>query len=153
MAELHFFTGTMDSGKSTLALQTNHNHAARGRVGRIFTTHDRAGEEVVYGPDGLLAWADRVKAAVHASYAALAAVHQALAAQAGPAVQASAMGAAAAPRRTVRRFIAVFGRDANGGAKPRLTRSRTERSHDRVGTAPGDPSARIRPRPTSVERR
>jgi thymidine kinase len=34
----------MDSGKSTLALQTNHNHAARGRAGRIFTTHDRAGE-------------------------------------------------------------------------------------------------------------
>ncbi len=43
MAELHFYTGTMDSGKSTLALQTNHNHAARGRVGRIFTSHDRAG--------------------------------------------------------------------------------------------------------------
>jgi thymidine kinase len=34
----------MDSGKSTLALQTNHNHAARGLVGRLFTTHDRAGE-------------------------------------------------------------------------------------------------------------
>jgi thymidine kinase len=34
----------MDSGKSTLALQTNHNHAARGRVGRIFTNHDRSGE-------------------------------------------------------------------------------------------------------------
>ncbi len=33
----------MDSGKSTLALQTNHNHAARGRQGRMFTTHDRAG--------------------------------------------------------------------------------------------------------------
>jgi len=44
VAELQFFTGTMDSGKSTLALQTNHNHAARGRAGRIFTTHDRAGE-------------------------------------------------------------------------------------------------------------
>src|SRR3954447_20561368 len=44
VAELHFFTGTMDSGKSTLALQTNHNHAARGRVGTLFTTHDRAGE-------------------------------------------------------------------------------------------------------------
>ena len=43
MAELQFFTGTMDSGKSTLALQTNHNHASRGRVGRIFTSHDRAG--------------------------------------------------------------------------------------------------------------
>ena len=33
MADLHFFTGTMDSGKSTLALQTNHNHAARGLAG------------------------------------------------------------------------------------------------------------------------
>ena len=44
VAELQFFTGTMDSGKSTLALQTNHNHAARGRVGRIFTTLDRAGD-------------------------------------------------------------------------------------------------------------
>ncbi len=43
MAELQFFTGTMDSGKSTLALQTNHNHAARGRVGQIFVTRDRAG--------------------------------------------------------------------------------------------------------------
>lgn len=43
MAELHFFTGTMDSGKSTLALQTNHNHAARGRAGRLFAAHDRGG--------------------------------------------------------------------------------------------------------------
>ena len=53
MAELHFFTGTMDSGKSTLALQTNHNHAARGRVGRIFTTHDRAGQSKVSSRLGL----------------------------------------------------------------------------------------------------
>ena len=53
MAELQFFTGTMDSGKSTLALQTNHNHAARGRVGRIFTTHDRAGEAMVSSRLGL----------------------------------------------------------------------------------------------------
>ena len=53
MAELHFFTGTMDSGKSTLALQTNHNHAARGRVGRIFTTQDRAGTAVVSSRLGL----------------------------------------------------------------------------------------------------
>lgn len=44
MAELSFFTGTMDSGKSTLALQTDHNRAARGLHGRIFTSHDRAGE-------------------------------------------------------------------------------------------------------------
>ena len=53
MAELHFFTGTMDSGKSTLALQTNHNHAARGRIGRIFTTHDRAGEATISSRLGL----------------------------------------------------------------------------------------------------
>jgi thymidine kinase len=53
VAELQFFTGTMDSGKSTLALQTNHNHAARGRVGRIFTTHDRAGESILSSRLGL----------------------------------------------------------------------------------------------------
>jgi len=53
VAELHFFTGTMDSGKSTLALQTNHNHAARGRVGRIFTTHDRAGAALLSSRLGL----------------------------------------------------------------------------------------------------
>ncbi len=43
----------MDSGKSTLALQTNHNHAARGRIGRIFTTHDRAGEATLSSRLGL----------------------------------------------------------------------------------------------------
>jgi thymidine kinase len=53
VAELQFFTGTMDSGKSTLALQTNHNHAVRGRSGRIFTTHDRAGEALLSSRLGL----------------------------------------------------------------------------------------------------
>ena len=53
MAELQFFTGTMDSGKSTLALQTNHNHAARGRVGRIFATRDRAGAGLLSSRLGL----------------------------------------------------------------------------------------------------
>jgi thymidine kinase len=53
MPELQFFTGTMDSGKSTLALQTDHNHAARGRIGRIFTTHDRAGEATISSRLGL----------------------------------------------------------------------------------------------------
>ncbi|MGN6403827.1 MAG: thymidine kinase, partial [Sinomonas sp.] len=33
MAELVFFTGTMDSGKSTLALQMDYNHRAGGRHG------------------------------------------------------------------------------------------------------------------------
>ncbi|TXL62908.1 thymidine kinase [Aeromicrobium terrae] len=43
MAELNFYSGTMDCGKSTLALQMDHNHRARGRVGMVFTSHDRAG--------------------------------------------------------------------------------------------------------------
>ena len=47
MAELIFFTGTMDCGKSTLALQTDYTHRSHGRVGRLFTSHDRAGESIV----------------------------------------------------------------------------------------------------------
>jgi thymidine kinase len=53
MAELVFFTGTMDCGKSTLALQTDHNHAARGRVGLILTSRDRAGEATLSSRLGL----------------------------------------------------------------------------------------------------
>ncbi|KOU48503.1 thymidine kinase [Streptomyces sp. WM6378] len=44
MPELVFFSGTMDCGKSTLALQITHNRSARGLVGVIFTRDDRAGE-------------------------------------------------------------------------------------------------------------
>lgn len=43
MAELVFFSGTMDSGKSTLALQMDHNYGVRGRSGLIYTRGDRAG--------------------------------------------------------------------------------------------------------------
>lgn len=44
MPELVFFSGTMDCGKSTLALQISHNRSARGLQGLIFTRDDRAGE-------------------------------------------------------------------------------------------------------------
>lgn len=44
MPELVFFSGTMDCGKSTLALQMGHNRSARGLKGVIFTRDDRAGE-------------------------------------------------------------------------------------------------------------
>ncbi|MFD5450014.1 thymidine kinase [Streptomyces sp. NPDC003470] len=44
MPELVFFSGTMDCGKSTLALQIAHNRSARGLEGLIFTRDDRAGE-------------------------------------------------------------------------------------------------------------
>jgi thymidine kinase len=53
VAELTFWTGTMDAGKSTLALQTNHNHAARGRMGLIFTAHDRSGSALISSRLGL----------------------------------------------------------------------------------------------------
>ncbi|ARH93571.1 MULTISPECIES: thymidine kinase [Streptomyces] len=44
MSALVFFSGTMDCGKSTLALQIGHNRSARGLQGVIFTRDDRAGE-------------------------------------------------------------------------------------------------------------
>ena len=53
MAELVFFSGTMDCGKSTLALQTHHNHAARGRDGVLFTRMDRAGAAIISSRLGL----------------------------------------------------------------------------------------------------
>ncbi|MHA7263820.1 thymidine kinase [Arthrobacter sp. TMN-37] len=53
MAELLFFCGTMDSGKSTLALQMEHNHRARGRKGVLFSCHDRAGESMISSRLGL----------------------------------------------------------------------------------------------------
>jgi thymidine kinase len=53
VAELVFFNGTMDCGKSTLALQMHHNHAARGRAGVIFTKLDRAGTAVLSSRLGL----------------------------------------------------------------------------------------------------
>jgi len=53
MAELIYYCGTMDSGKSTLALQTAHNHHSRGRSGVIFTNKDRAGSGVISSRLGL----------------------------------------------------------------------------------------------------
>jgi thymidine kinase len=62
VAELVFFTGTMDSGKSTLALQMDHNHRAGGRRGVLFTKHDRAGEAVITSRLGLRVEASEVAA-------------------------------------------------------------------------------------------
>ena len=53
MAELLFYAGTMDCGKSTLALQTDFNHTARGRSGLVLTRLDRAGESVLSSRLGL----------------------------------------------------------------------------------------------------
>jgi thymidine kinase len=53
MAELVFFTGPMDCGKSTLALQTAYTENAAGRQGRLFTSLDRAGDAVISSRIGL----------------------------------------------------------------------------------------------------
>jgi len=53
VAELIFYAGTMDCGKSTLALQTNYNHASRGRAGIMFTRLDRLGQSLVSSRLGL----------------------------------------------------------------------------------------------------
>lgn len=53
MAELIFFSGTMDCGKSTLALQVDYNHRARGQRGILFSCHDRAGGSMISSRLGL----------------------------------------------------------------------------------------------------
>ncbi|KUJ68638.1 thymidine kinase [Streptomyces albus subsp. albus] len=61
MPELVFFSGTMDCGKSTLALQIEHNRSARGLQGMIFTRDDRAGAGKLSSRLGLVT--DAVEAA------------------------------------------------------------------------------------------
>ncbi len=41
-AQLKFFYGPMDCGKSTLALQMDYNHSRQGRRGLVLTRHDRS---------------------------------------------------------------------------------------------------------------
>jgi thymidine kinase len=53
VSELVFFSGTMDCGKSTVALQTDHNHRIRGRKGLLFSRFDRSGEAVISSRIGL----------------------------------------------------------------------------------------------------
>ena len=43
----------MDCGKSTLALQMDYNHSARGRGGILFSRNDRAGESMISSRLGL----------------------------------------------------------------------------------------------------
>lgn len=46
-ARLLFFHGPMDCGKSTLALQIDHNHARQGRHGLLLVRYDRSGEPTI----------------------------------------------------------------------------------------------------------
>lgn len=53
MAQLIFFTGPMNSGKSTLALQTDFTETQAGRAGRVFSRNDRAGSATLSSRIGL----------------------------------------------------------------------------------------------------
>lgn len=52
-AQLKFFYGPMDCGKSTLALQMDHNHARQGRRGLLLTRLDRSGQARISSRIGL----------------------------------------------------------------------------------------------------
>jgi len=60
MAELTYFTGPMDCGKSTLALQVAYTESHAGREGRLFTMLDRAGASTITSRIGLSASAHEV---------------------------------------------------------------------------------------------
>lgn len=51
--ELIFFTGPMECGKSTLALQVDYTQTQAGRSGRVFTCLDRSGEARIVSRIGL----------------------------------------------------------------------------------------------------
>jgi thymidine kinase len=53
MPTLKFFHGPMDCGKSTLALQIDHNHARQGRHGVRLTRYDRSGRPEITTRVGL----------------------------------------------------------------------------------------------------
>lgn len=51
---LRFFFGPMDCGKSTLALQIDHNQARQGRRGLLLVRHDRSGKPTISSRMGLV---------------------------------------------------------------------------------------------------
>jgi thymidine kinase len=59
---LRFCYGPMDCGKSTLALQINHNHARQGRRGLLLVRHDRSGEPRISSRIGIARQAVEVEA-------------------------------------------------------------------------------------------
>ncbi len=60
MAELVYFSGPMDCGKSTLALQMAHTQSGHGRAGQLFTSRDRSGPAMITSRIGLHAAAVEV---------------------------------------------------------------------------------------------
>ncbi len=59
---VHFFHGPIDCGKSTLALQIDHNQTRQGRRGFLLTRHDRSGTPQISSRMGLVRDATEVGA-------------------------------------------------------------------------------------------
>ncbi|OZM72931.1 thymidine kinase [Amycolatopsis antarctica] len=53
VGRLKFCYGPMDCGKSTLALQIDHNHARQGRQGLLLVRHDRSGSAQISSRIGI----------------------------------------------------------------------------------------------------
>ena len=53
VGHLRFYYGPMDCGKSTLALQVDHNHARQGRHGLLLVRHDRSGQPQISSRIGI----------------------------------------------------------------------------------------------------
>jgi thymidine kinase len=64
VGSMRFFYGPMDCGKSTLALQIDHNHARQGRHGLLLTRHDRSGRPRISSRIGITRDAIEVDEAV-----------------------------------------------------------------------------------------
>jgi len=62
-AHLRFFHGPMDCGKSTLALQVDHNHSRQGRRGLLLTQGDRSARPLISSRVGLCREAIEVRPA------------------------------------------------------------------------------------------
>jgi thymidine kinase len=64
VGRLKFCYGPMDCGKSTLALQIDHNHARQGRRGLLLVRHDRSGQARISSRIGITRGAVEVGAEV-----------------------------------------------------------------------------------------
>lgn len=58
---LRWYFGPMDCGKSTLALQIDHNHARQGRHGVVLVRHDRSGAPQISSRIGITRQATEVE--------------------------------------------------------------------------------------------
>ena len=64
VGHLRFYYGPMDCGKSTLALQVDHNQARQGRKGLLLVHHDRSGRPQITSRIGITRQALEVQADV-----------------------------------------------------------------------------------------